>query len=108
MTVVAPHHPADAVADPVREEAIASLERRRKFAKDLTLYVAVNGVLWIIWLLDDRTLDGSIPWPAWPSIIWGFLLAVDAWKAFAPWPRSLRRPITEEAIERETARIRKA
>jgi hypothetical protein len=91
-------------ADPLREAAIASLKRKRKFAEDAVAYVSVNGVLWLIWALTDRSTDGSIPWPAWVSLIWGFFLAIDAWRTYGRWPRSLHRPITEEEIERELKR----
>ena len=87
-----------------RNEAIESLKRKRKFAGDAFGYVSVNGVLWLIWALTDRSVDGGLPWPAWVSIIWGFLLAVDAWRAYGIWPRSLHRPISEEEIERELDR----
>ena len=44
--------------DEAREYAIATLKRKRKFAQDLVAYVAVNGLLWLIWLfigpLDQR------------------------------------------------------
>jgi hypothetical protein len=92
--------------DEARAQAVANLKRKRKFADDLIAFVAVNGVLWLIWLLTDRSTDGSIPWPAWVSAIWGFLLAVDAWRAFGGWPGSLHRPITEEDVERELQRAR--
>lgn len=92
--------------DTLREEALASLKRKRRFAADVVFYVGVNGVLWVIWALSDRTLDGSMPWPAWVSAIWGFFLALDAWKAYGPWPGGAARPITDEEIEREVARIR--
>ena len=88
----------------LREAAIASLKRKRKFVQDASGYVTVNGVLWLIWALTDRSLDGSMPWPAWVSAIWGFLLAIDAWRAFGSWPGSLHRPITEEDIRRELKR----
>jgi len=90
----------------LREAAIASLKRKRKLAQDAMGYVTVNGVLWLIWALTDRSTDGSMPWPAWVSAIWGFLLAVDAWRAYAPWPATLRRPMTEADIEREMRRAR--
>jgi hypothetical protein len=48
-----------------------------------------------------------MPWPAWVSAVWGFFLAMDAWRAFGRWPRSLRRPITEEDIEHEMERSRR-
>ncbi len=92
-------------AEELREQAIANLKRQRKFAADVIGYVTVNGVLWLIWALTDRTSGGWIPWPAWVSLIWGVLLLGDAWRAYGPWPRSLRAPITEDEIDRETKRL---
>ena len=86
----------------LRAEAVASLNRKRKFWADALLYLSANGVLWLIWLIADRTTDHSIPWPAWVSIVWGFFLAIDAFKAFAPWPRT---SVDEAAIEREMRRL---
>lgn len=94
-------------SEDLREQALASLKRKRKFWEDLTAYVAVNGVLWLIWALADRSVSGWVPWPAWVSMIWGFLLAVDAWRAFAPWPSGLHRPIGDEEVERELQRMRR-
>lgn len=90
--------------DQRRESAIASLKRKRKFAEDLFAYLAVNGVLWLIWLLTGAGVDGYLPWPAWVSIIWGFLLAIDAWRAYGRGPVGRDRPITEAEIERELGR----
>jgi hypothetical protein len=90
-----------------REAAIASLKRRRKFAEDLFAYLAVNGVLWLIWALDDPSRNGGLPWAAWVSIIWGFLLVIDAWRAYGSGPVGRDRPITEEEIERELRRTRR-
>jgi hypothetical protein len=49
--------------DEVRKHAIASLKRKRRFHSNVVLYIAVNSVLWLIWVLTDRSDDGSIPWP---------------------------------------------
>lgn len=68
----------------LRHEAIASLKRKRRFYEGVGGFVAVNGVLWLIWALTHRSGDGGMPWPAWVSLIWGFFLALDAWKASAP------------------------
>ena len=84
----------------LREAAIANLKRKRKFVQDALGYFTVNGVLWLIWALTDRSTGGGMPWPAWVSAIWGFLLAVEAWRAFGRWPASLHRPITEAASSR--------
>ena len=64
--------------DEAREYAIATLKRKRKFAQDLVAYVAVNGLLWLIWLFTGHSTNGSIPWPAWVSLAWGFFLALTA------------------------------
>jgi hypothetical protein len=93
--------------DDAREQAIASLKRKRKFAQDLVAYVAVNGLLWLIWLIADRSTDGSIPWPAWVSLVWGFFLALDAWRAYARWPANLNAPVSESEIERELTRMQR-
>ena len=89
----------------LRKAAIASLKRKRRFGQNLLAYLTVNGILWIIWALTDRSADGFIPWPAWISAIWGFFLLLDAWRAFARWPRSLFSPITDAEIEREVERL---
>ena len=99
--------PADRAEAELREAAIANLRRKRKFVQDAVGYVTVNGVLWLIWVLTDRSTDGSMPWPAWISVIWGFLLAIDAWRAFGRWPESLHRPITEADIQREMKQPRR-
>jgi hypothetical protein len=92
--------------DPVREQAILNLKRKRRFAQDVVAFATVNGVLWLIWALTDRTTDGSMPWPAWVTAVWGFFLLMDAWKAYGSWPRGLHEPISEADIEREQKRIR--
>ncbi len=97
MSVVAP---PDVIGD-AREQAIARLKRKRKFVQDAGAYVVVNGLLWLIWLITDRTTDGSMPWPAWVSVVWGFFLTLDAWRAYSRWPASANTPITEAEIQRE-------
>ena len=92
--------------DEAREYATATLKRKRKFAQDSVAYVAVNGLLWLIWLITDPSTNGSIPWPAWVSLGWGFFLALDGWRAYGRWPASLNTPITETEIEREIERKR--
>ena len=90
----------------LRDEAITSLKRKRRFVENVVGYVTVNGILWLVWALTDRSSDGGMPWPAWVSLIWGILLLADGWKAFGPWPESLRHSITEADIERESRRLR--
>ena len=110
---ISPPPTAESRDDPIvradaelRDAAVANLKRKRKFVEDAVAYVTVNGVLWLIWALTDRSADGFMPWPAWVSMIWGFLLAIDAWRAFGRWPASLHRPITEADIQREIKQSR--
>lgn len=86
----------------VRAQAVARLKKKRKFRDDLGGYVAVNGVIWVIWALTGHSTDG-VPWPAWISAIWGFVLLVDALRLYGPWPSG--DTITEADIEREMKRI---
>ncbi|MBM3679303.1 MAG: 2TM domain-containing protein [Actinobacteria bacterium] len=99
---IPPDRTKSPLEDPLRAQAVASLKRKRKFWEDLVAYLSVNGVLWLIWALTDRSMNGSMPWPAWVSAIWGFLLLLDAMRAFGSWPGS--GPITEAEIEREMRR----
>lgn len=86
----------------LREHAVAALKRRRKFFDDAAAYLVINGILWLVWALTDHGTDGRLPWPAWVSIVWGFLLGLDAWRAFG----SLRRPITDAEVDAEMRRLR--
>ena len=92
--------------DEAREYAIASVRRKRKFVHDLVAYVAVNGLLWLIWFFTGRSTGGTIPWPAWVSIFWGFFVALDGWRAYGGWPASRSAPISEREIEREMEHTR--
>ncbi|HET9115140.1 MAG TPA: hypothetical protein VFN33_03515 [Gaiellaceae bacterium] len=49
------HDANPAPVDEAREDAIANLKRKRKFAQDTVAYVTVNGLLWLIWLIADRS-----------------------------------------------------
>ena len=97
---ITPQHAPESSGDPIarvdaelRDAAIASLKRKRKFIEDAVAYVTVNGVLWLIWALTDHSADGIMPWPAWVSVIWGFLLAIDAWRAFGHYSWFTARPV---------------
>jgi 2TM domain len=84
----------------LRARAIARLEEKRDLIGSLTTFVGVNGLLWLIWALTDRSTDGGVPWPTWVSAIWGFFIVMHVWKIFA------RRPISEADIQREIDRHR--
>ena len=84
----------DAPAGLLREEREAArrrIERKQKLRLDIAAYVVINAFLVGIWLASGR---GAF-WPGWVLAGWGVLLVLDAWKLF------VRRPITEEDIDRE-------
>lgn len=78
-----------------REQALERLKKRRDFGAHLFVYLVINGVVWALWALTD----GGYPWPAWLSGAWGIGLVLNAWDVY------VRRPITEEDIEREMHRL---
>lgn len=60
------------------------------------VYVVVNAFLWLIWL----TGDGGYPWPIWPALGWGIGVALNGWSVY-------QRPLTEDDVRREMARLRR-
>jgi hypothetical protein len=74
-----------------REAAIARLQAKREFWTHLFVYVAVNGLLILVWAVSA---GGGHFWPMWPLAGWGIGLAVHAWETF-------QQPIGEDAIRRE-------
>jgi hypothetical protein len=80
--------------DDPRAAAIQRLEAKRAFNLHVTIYVAVNLLLVIIWAM---TGGGSF-WPIWAILGWGFAIAIHYWTAF------MQKPITEDEIRREMNR----
>lgn len=81
----------------LRAQAISRLKRRRDFMGNVGTFLFVNGLLWLIWALTGHDTSG-FPWPAWVTAIWGFVILMHAFRTF------LRRPITEDDIQRELRR----
>ncbi len=96
---------ADEVQGEPRERAIAYLKRKRKLFADALSYVTVNGALWVIWALTGHSIDGGVPWPVWPTAIWGFFLAMDVFRVYGPLARKINAPIDESEIQRELERF---
>ena len=60
----------------VRDRALKRLKKRRDFAAHLLVYVLVNTVIVLIWLL---TSDEGFFWPIFPIAFWGIGVAMNAW-----------------------------
>ena len=81
-----------------RDDAVSRLKKRRDFENHLVVYAIVNAAVWTLWLLTGH----GYPWPAWISGGWAIGVVLNAWDVY------VRRPITEEDIERELRRVRSA
>ena len=86
------------VSRDVRAAARLVLRRRHNFENHVVVYLIVNLAIWLgvglIW-------HSWYPWSLVPAAVWSIGLAFHAWFTFGP----PNRPITEEAIDREVARL---
>jgi hypothetical protein len=84
--------------DELREEAVASIKRKRGFKQTLLAYVIVNIGLIIVW----AATGAGYFWPAWVIGGWGIGLAFQAYDAYGR-----RRTIGEDEISSEIQRLRR-
>jgi hypothetical protein len=80
----------------LRQQAIARLKRKRDFRSHAFVYVAVNALLVAIWAVTGA----GFFWPVFPILGWGIGLAANAWEVYG------RKPLSEDEIQREAARLR--
>ena len=66
----------------LRARAVQRLERKRAFYRQLGTYLAVNGLLWVIWLVSALGDGTWFPWPIFASLGWGLAIANSARAAF--------------------------
>jgi hypothetical protein len=57
-----------------REQAIRRIRAKREFRTHLTVYVAVNALLVLIWFATGA----GYFWPMWPILGWGIAIAIHA------------------------------
>jgi hypothetical protein len=87
--------PVDAYATE-RQRARKRVEAKRDFGSHVAAYVVVNAFVIGIWAFTGT----GYFWPAWLIGAWGVGLALHAWDLF------VRRPVTEEDVDREMRRAR--
>ncbi len=83
----------------LRARAEARVKAREDFRIHLFVYLAINGLLWIVWFLSGADL--ADPWPIFPLLGWGIGVAVH-W--YVTYGRSEGR--REAEIEEEMRRLR--
>jgi hypothetical protein len=55
-----------------RERMLWKIAKKRVgFKNHLFMYLAVNTMFWVLWLIGDRE-QGGLPWPVFASLGWGF------------------------------------
>jgi 2TM domain-containing protein len=79
----------------LREQAVASLKKKREFRNHLFVYVTINSMLVVIWAVTGARFF----WPIFPLLGWGVGVIFHARDTFSPGLR-------EEDIQREIARMR--
>jgi hypothetical protein len=90
----------DAGEDPLREQALDRLRRKRKFRNDVLTYLFLNAILWGIWALTGAEVpEDGVPWPVWVSGIWGVFVVLDAIRLYSD------HGITDSEVEAEMRRI---
>jgi predicted membrane channel-forming protein YqfA (hemolysin III family) len=81
----------------LRAQARERVEKKRDFKTHVFIYLVVNAALTAIWAI--ATPD-ALFWPIFVILGWGIGVAGNAWDVF------VRKPITDEEIEREEQRLR--
>lgn len=81
-----------------REWARKQIERKRRFWGGFVAYMVINLFLIGAWAV----LGFGYFWPGWILAFWGALLVLDAWNVY------VRRPLTEDDIDRELRKRRSA
>lgn len=85
----------------LRGEAVKRLNKKREFSAHLVAYILINLVVWAIWGVIFAASGVWFPWPAFVTLGWGIGLAFHAWDVYGS------KPITEEEIQKEEARLRR-
>ena len=80
----------------LREQAIASLKKKRDFRTHLVMYVIVNAFLIGVWAITGA----GFFWPVFVLGGWGIGLVGNAWDVYG------RKPIGEAEIASEAERLR--
>lgn len=81
----------------LRARAVAQLRERRDFYIHLTIYLAVNAMLIVVWIWNDPR---EFFWPVFPLVGWGIGIAVHAFTVFRG------DQFSEDRIRRQMDRLR--
>ena len=102
----------------VREMAIKQIEQERRFHKHVVEYAVVGILLTIVWAISEYNNANGWPtngfsessgtshvwnlWIVYPVVVFGALLAIEAWNTYR------KKPITEREVRHQMDRLRGA
>jgi hypothetical protein len=93
----------------IRKKAVARVQAKKGFFTHLTVYLAVNIFLWVIWLINMGGnswgfggMRGLPMWPLFPTVGWGIGLVIHCLSVFA-----FHGGWEDNEVEKEIARIKK-
>ncbi|MBC7873219.1 MAG: 2TM domain-containing protein [Ferruginibacter sp.] len=68
----------------IKDEKLWAIAKKRAgFKKDVVIYLLVNALLWMIWLLSAGYNNYSgVPWPVWPTAGWGIAILIQYLEAY--------------------------
>jgi len=82
-----------------QEKHLWKMARKRVgFKRNLTAYVVVNIMLWLLYLVNHPAHGDLLPWPVWPMFGWGIGLAFSYFDAYGTHKN--------KAIEREYEKLK--
>jgi cytochrome b561 len=80
----------------LRERAVKRLRKRRDFYAHLLIYVMVNTLIVLTWIMAG---GNGLFWPVFPIALWGIGVVMQAWDAFHD------DDFGEDRIQREMKRL---
>lgn len=83
----------------LRRVAVQQLKRKRAFRSHLVVYLAVNTLLWGVWIVGGLVDQWVFPWPVFPTVFWG-LFVLGWWRDV-----SGKNSISEQHIQREIEQL---
>ena len=87
------------VEERLRAQAVTNLRKRAAFRSHLVVYLLVNLLLVVIWLVTGVRSGVWYPWFIYPMFGWGIGLGSHAWQAYRG------DELNEESIRQEMRRI---
>lgn len=102
--------PVEMTDEEIRKKALGRVRARKSFFIHLSVYLAVNAFLWIIWFVNSGAamgtagwgMHGAPVWPIFPTLGWGIAIVIHGVSVFA-----FHGDWEEREVEKEIAKMKK-